>query len=84
MLKHISTVELPKENLTRSFFMTFIEDEIDEDDLIGILTDYEKEMSEKQYLCDYKCDYKFEFTVKGERRDLIQKYTLTLNILTYN
>ena len=70
MLKHISTVELPQEKQTKSFFMTFIDDEIEEDDLIAILKDYQKEMSEKQYLCDYNCDYKFEFTIKGERRDL--------------
>ena len=64
MLRHKNTIELDKLNLTTSFLMIFIDNEIKEDVLVQIITDYEKELSEKQYVDGYKIDYDYEFNVE--------------------
>jgi hypothetical protein len=76
MLRHKSTIELDKLNLTTSFLMIFLDDEIKEDDLVRIITDYEKKLLEKQYVQGYKIDYDYEFNV--EPNNLEVKIEITL------
>ena len=81
MLKHKNTIELDKLNLTTSFLMIFVDNEIKEDDLVQIITDYEKELSKKQYVQGYKIDYDYEFNVEPNNLEVKIEITLKYTYL---
>ena len=72
MIKHKKTLPMNKTNITTGFSMTFVDDEINEDKLFDILTDYEKEIIVKPYVTDYK----FDIIIKNEPKDVETVFTI--------